>query len=278
MQASADSAVSADASAQLAIEPPPAVDSAPSLQESDRTSSRSDKSRACTWVFTVDVRVVDVQNFEPTYFSTVLSTRQEKLQETMRHAKIISYSCLGLDKASGIATFDGFIHAGLVRLGSLNRWLTHPDIVGSVRWIPVLDFRRYIDHPAIKAFLEETALPSSNSSQPAAAVGRRLRVDYLQSSDTSTNKGGRPRKRDAAAASTAPPAADSADGAAATEDAGGAAAFASAPSAAATGAAGAASRPAIPAAPPRSGGTGIVPPPPRRRAGNEWHSLPRLSD
>ena len=159
MQASADSA---DASAQLAID---AVDSAPFLQESGRTSPMCDSLKACTWGFNVDVRVVDAQNFEPTYFSTVLSTRQEKLHNTLQGAKILSYSCLGMDPASGIATFDGFIHASCqraLRLGSLNRWLTHPDIVGSVRWIPVLDFRSYLDHPAIKAFLEETALPSSS--------------------------------------------------------------------------------------------------------------------
>ena len=73
-----------------------------------------------------------------------------------------------------------------MQLGTLKRWMLHPNIVVSVLWIPVLKYWRYVDHPAIKSFLEDT-VPAS-----IAADGLRLRVDYLQPSETPPNKGGRP--------------------------------------------------------------------------------------
>jgi len=171
-------------------------------------SHLGDSVKACTWLFRVEIRIVDRQNFQPTYFSHVLKTRDTVLKATLSKAKILSYSCLGLDESSGVAKFEGFIHSSwesAMRLGTLKRWMLHPDIVGSVLWVPVLKHRRYVDHPAIKSFLEDT-VPAS-----IAADGLRLRVDYLQPSETPPNKGGRPVKRGPATSATGVVAADASD-------------------------------------------------------------------
>ena len=171
-------------------------------------SHLGDSVKACTWLFRVEIRIVDRQNFQPTYFSHVLKTRDTVLKATLSKAKILSYSCLGLDESSGVAKFEGFIHSSwesAMRLGTLKRWMLHPDIVGSVLWVPVLKHRRYVDHPAIKSFLEDT-VPAS-----IAADGLRLRVDYLQPSETPPKKGGRPVKRGPATSATGVVAADASD-------------------------------------------------------------------
>ena len=116
-----------------------------------------------------------------------------------------------------------------MRLGTLKCWMLHPDIVGSVLWIPVLKYRHYVDHSVIKSFLQDT-VPAS-----IAADELRLRVDYLQPSETPLNKGGRPVKRGPAASAAGVVAADASD--AVTEAAGGCVAPAAvAPAAGSTGA------------------------------------------
>ena len=136
----------------------------------------------------------------------VLKTRDTVPKATLSKAKIVSYSCPGHDEASGEAKIEGFIPfswESAVRLGTLKRWMRHPDIVGSVLWTPILKYRRYVDHPAIKSFLEQTMLPSIESCQLVSADGIRLRVDYLEPSETPPNKGGRPKTRGPAAVAAA---------------------------------------------------------------------------
>ncbi len=42
-----------------------------------------DSVKACTWMFRVEIRIVDRPNFHPTYFSHVLKTRNTVLKATL---------------------------------------------------------------------------------------------------------------------------------------------------------------------------------------------------
>jgi hypothetical protein len=74
-------------------------------------SQLRDSVKACTWMFRVDVRIVDRPNFQPTYLSLVLNTRDTVLKASLSKAKILSYAFMGLDVASGVAMYEGFIHS-----------------------------------------------------------------------------------------------------------------------------------------------------------------------
>ena len=55
--------------------------------------------------------------------------------------------------------------------------------------------KRYTAHERIQKFLQQTALPPAGVLQSSGSVGPRLRADFLASSDTPLDVGGRPTNR-----------------------------------------------------------------------------------
>ena len=55
--------------------------------------------------------------------------------------------------------------------------------------------KRYTVHERIQKFLQQTALPPAGVLQSSGSVGPRLRADFLASSDTPLDVGGRPTNR-----------------------------------------------------------------------------------
>ena len=151
------------------------------------------KFQAGTWRFS---GLVQGTEWDPSIFTRVLENCAPKFGETLKLASIFSYACRDQSIAvpPNCVAVEGYLKmkgSTVVRRGTLERRLQHPDL--QIEWHPCNVGRcgRYTDHDFIARFHRETALPPAGVLQRSAdAVGPRLRVDFLGPSDAPLNRGG----------------------------------------------------------------------------------------
>ena len=175
----------------------------------ERVETSRDASVGAWWFETV----IAGTEWDPVLFTKILNDCRPKLHQTLAKSSIFSYACREhgtIIVPAGQVAIEGFLKmrgSDKVRLGTLQRCLQHDSIIGDINWIPIEVGRtkRYTAHERIQKFLQQTALPPAGVLQSSGSVGPRLRADFLASSDTPLDVGGRPtnRPRDAAAAAGA---------------------------------------------------------------------------
>ena len=147
--------------------------------------------------------VIAGTEWDPVLFTKILNDCRPKLHQTLAKSSIFSYACREhgtIIVPAGQVAIEGFLKmrgSDKVRLGTLQRRLQHDSIIGDINWIPIEVGRtkRYTAHERIPKFLQQTALPPAGVLQSSGSVGPRLRADFLASSDTPLDVGGRPTNR-----------------------------------------------------------------------------------
>ena len=147
--------------------------------------------------------VIAGTEWDPVLFTKILNDCRPKLHQTLAKSSIFSYACREhgtIIVPAGQVAIEGFLKmrgSDKVRLGTLQRRLQHDSIIGDINWIPIEVGRtkRYTAHERIQKFLQQTALPPAGVLQSSSSVGPRLRADFLASSDTPLDVGGRPTNR-----------------------------------------------------------------------------------
>ena len=151
------------------------------------------------WIETV----IAGTEWDSVLFTKILNDCRPKLHQTLAKSSIFSYACREhgtIIVPAGQVAIEGFLKmrgSDKVRLGTLQRRLQHDSIIGDINWIPIEVGRtkRYTAHERIQKFLQQTALPPAGVLQSSCSVGPRLRADFLASSDTPLDVGGRPTNR-----------------------------------------------------------------------------------